>query len=123
MRIIGDGAGIAGGVAAEHAGRLAALDALYRLDRINQNERDRRAHPIRTQLGNELRPRHFLDALFRPPENILRPTDLDLIACRCESVRVREIEDVAKMGCHGPNQTKAFTRSGMGACQGPTVST
>ena len=37
----GDGAGIGGARTAEHAGRLAALDVLCRLGRIDAAERDR----------------------------------------------------------------------------------
>ena len=47
-------------------------------------------------------------------------------ACRCEAVRAGSIRQVIRQGCLGPNQTKAFLRSGMGPCQGrmcgPTAS-
>ena len=38
--------------------------------------------------------------------------------CRCEEVTVGQIRDVIALGCSGPNQAKAFTRCGMGPCQG-----
>jgi len=38
--------------------------------------------------------------------------------CRCEEVTAGEIRGYAKLGCLGPNQTKAFGRAGMGPCQG-----
>jgi bacterioferritin-associated ferredoxin len=45
--------------------------------------------------------------------------------CRCEEVTAGEIRAMTKLGCRGPNQTKFFSRCGMGPCQGrvcgPTV--
>ena len=38
--------------------------------------------------------------------------------CRCESITARQIRDAVKLGAMGPNQVKAFTRCGMGPCQG-----
>jgi bacterioferritin-associated ferredoxin len=40
------------------------------------------------------------------------------VICRCEEVTAGEIRGYAKLGCLGPNQTKAFGRAGMGPCQG-----
>ena len=47
-----------------------------------------------------------------------RPSDPAVTVCRCEEVTVAEIERVIGHGCPGPNQAKAFTRCGMGPCQG-----
>ncbi len=47
IAVAGDGAGIHGALAAEPLGRLAALDAAFRLGRIDQAERDREAAPER----------------------------------------------------------------------------
>ena len=41
----------------------------------------------------------------------------------CEEVTVAEIERVIGHGCPGPNQAKAFTRCGMGPCQGRMCAT
>ena len=61
--------------------------------------------------------RPFLDRLYQPPKEILTPKD-ETVVCRCEEVSAVDIRDYAKIGCLGPNQTKAFGRSGMGPCQG-----
>ncbi|OXH84260.1 FAD/NAD(P)-binding oxidoreductase, partial [Burkholderia multivorans] len=61
--------------------------------------------------------RPLLDALYTPPAALRRP-DGDTIACRCEEVTAGEIRRLASLGCQGPNQMKAFTRCGMGPCQG-----
>ena len=61
--------------------------------------------------------RPFLDALYAPREEILRPAD-DVIVCRCEEVTAGQIRDAARQGAQGPNQAKSFLRTGMGPCQG-----
>jgi bacterioferritin-associated ferredoxin len=77
----------------------------------------RRARPIRAALKRELAIRPFLDALYRPSRSVLVPQD-DIVVCRCEEVTVSQIRRAARLGAQGPNQTKAFTRCGMGSCQG-----
>jgi hypothetical protein len=61
--------------------------------------------------------RPLLDALYTPPAMLRRP-DGDTIVCRCEEITAAEIRGLAALGCPGPNQMKAFTRCGMGPCQG-----
>lgn len=118
IAIAGDGGGIAGAAAAELSGRLAALDAAAALGRIGEEECLRRALPIRAALARERALRPFLDHLYRPSQEVLAPRDDEIVACRCEEVRVGEIRRAARLGAPGPNQMKAFTRCGMGPCQG-----
>jgi len=118
IAIAGDGGGIAGAEAAALSGRLAALDAAVALGRIGEAERDRRAMPIRAELARERTIRPFLDALYRPRDSVLAPVDDETIACRCEEVTVGQIRRAVRLGAPGPNQLKAFTRCGMGPCQG-----
>ena len=117
ISIAGDGGGIAGAEAAALGGRLAALDAAAFLDKIEPAERDRRAAPIRVALKRELAIRPLLGRLYRPAPPVLVPPD-DVVACRCEEVTVGQIRRAARLGAQGPNQAKAFTRCGMGPCQG-----
>src|SRR2546430_15796039 len=46
------------------------------------------------------------------------PSEDSVIACRCEEVTTGQIRHAVRLGAPGPNQLKAFTRCGMGACQG-----
>lgn len=117
LRIVGDSASIAGALAAEATGALAALGAAEALSRIARAERDARARPLRRALARQLRIRPFLDALYRPPPWLQQPAD-DTIVCRCEEVTAGRIREMARLGCQGPNQTKFFSRCGMGPCQG-----
>lgn len=118
VSVVGDGAAISGAVAAENAGRLAALGVLNRLDRIDTPTRDRRAVPFRKAHTAELRLRPFLDTLFRPACQFRVPAADDTIVCRCEEISAGQIREVVALGCAGPNQLKSFSRCGMGPCQG-----
>ena len=124
VSIAGDGAGIGGARVAEASGRIAALDAAFALGRLDEGERDRRAAASHTEVRQHLRIRPMLDAMYPPPAWITTPPD-ETIVCRCEEVTAGEVRRMTKLGCLGPNQTKAFSRCGMGPCQGrmcgPTV--
>jgi NADPH-dependent 2,4-dienoyl-CoA reductase/sulfur reductase-like enzyme len=117
ITIAGDAAGIAGAGAAALGGQLAALDAAQLLGRIDAAERDRRATPIRAAMARERAIRPFLDALYRPADNLLDPPD-EVIVCRCEEVTTGQIRRAVRLGAQGANQVKAFVRCGMGPCQG-----
>lgn len=116
IAVAGDGGGIDG--AAAVSGRLAALDAACRLGKIDQAERDRRAAPMRRELETHQAIRPLLDALFPPPAETCIPPDNDTMVCRCEEITAGDIRDAVALGAMGPNQLKAFTRCGMGPCQG-----
>ena len=117
IRVAGDGAGIGGAEAARLNGHLTAFGALERLGRLTVTARDAKAAPLRAALARETAIRPFLDALYRPPKELRQPAD-DVVICRCEEVTAGDIRRYAKLGCTGPNQAKAFGRSGMGPCQG-----
>lgn len=115
--IAGDGRRIAGGWAAALQGQLVGLAAAHDAGRMSELERDRRARPLRSALRRHLHIRPFLDALYSPKIQHRVPAD-DVIACRCEEVSAGELRRMVALGCTGPSQTKAFSRCGMGPCQG-----
>lgn len=115
LLVAGDGAGIAGALAATYAGRLAALGAACALGRIDTATRDAAAAPLRAARARQLALRPFLDALFAPRPPVLAD---DTLVCRCEEVTAGQIRAAARIGALGMNQLKAFTRCGMGPCQG-----
>ena len=121
--VAGDGAGILGAEAAVESGRIAALEAAFRLGRIRVQDRDALARPLRASLARHRRFRQFLDFAFEPGAATLRPSGPAVTVCRCEEVTVADIERVIAHGCPGPNQAKAFTRCGMGPCQGRMCAT
>jgi NADPH-dependent 2,4-dienoyl-CoA reductase/sulfur reductase-like enzyme len=115
--IAGDGRGIGGGAAAALQGQLAGLAAAHDAKRLSEVERDRQAKPLQSALRRQLHIRPVLDALYRPKIQHRVPAD-DVIACRCEEVTAGELRRMVALGCTGPSQTKAFSRCGMGPCQG-----
>jgi NADPH-dependent 2,4-dienoyl-CoA reductase/sulfur reductase-like enzyme len=115
--VAGDGAGIGGAEAAEPRGRLAALRIAARLGKLDNAGAERAARTERAALSRALALRPFLDALYAPRSQIFAPTD-ETQVCRCEEVTAGELRARAVEGRPGPNQLKAFTRAGMGPCQG-----
>ncbi|MFL9923077.1 NAD(P)/FAD-dependent oxidoreductase [Herbaspirillum lusitanum] len=117
FRIAGDGAGIGGAKAAEPNGALAAIGAARAMGRLDEASLQAQSAVERKKLAQQMRIRPFLDALYRPPQWLANPAD-DAIVCRCEEVTAGRIREMARLGCQGPNQTKFFSRCGMGPCQG-----
>jgi len=115
--VAGDGAGIGGAEAAEPRGRLAALRIAAKLGRLDDATAEVAAAPERSALASALALRPFLDALYAPRPQLYAPPDETLV-CRCEEVTAGELRARAVEGRPGPNQLKAFTRAGMGPCQG-----
>jgi NADPH-dependent 2,4-dienoyl-CoA reductase/sulfur reductase-like enzyme len=102
--VAGDGAGIGGAVAAVLSGRIVAL-GLAGGD----------PSALLAERAKCLAARPLLEALFPP-----RPMRLDdtTLVCRCEEVTAGAVRQAAAAGCQGMNQLKAYTRCGMGPCQG-----
>ena len=118
IAVAGDAAYIAGAVAAEQSGRIAALGALERLGKVSRSDRDGLAAPSQAALKSEMRLRPFLDSLFKPADVFRIPSQPDTVVCRCEEISVQQIHAAVELGCIGPNQLKSYTRCGMGPCQG-----
>jgi thioredoxin reductase len=118
--LAGDGAGIGGADVAEMAGARAGLavleDAGHRIDPIEIVTLDRR-------LAGQARFRAALERAFPFPAHLARAMADDTMLCRCESLRAGELRAAARAeAATGPapevNRAKAFTRVGMGRCQG-----
>jgi len=115
--VAGDGAGIGGAQAAVFRGKLAGLGAAMNLGRVSKQAAEEAAKPIRRKLDRELALRPFLDTMYKPRPEVFAPDDATIV-CRCEEVTAGDIRALAAVGRPGPNQIKAFTRAGMGPCQG-----
>jgi NADPH-dependent 2,4-dienoyl-CoA reductase/sulfur reductase-like enzyme len=116
IAIAGDGAGIGGAGAAIVRGRIAARAAVEALAPAAAAKLAPIA-TIRASLVQAERGRAFLDTLFRPARQFRIPSG-DTIVCRCEEVTAKDILDAVAIGATGPNQLKAYRRTGMGPCQG-----
>jgi len=116
IAIAGDGAGIGGAEAAIVRGRIAARAAVEALAPTAAAKLAPMAN-FRAALAKAERGRNFLDTLFRPAPQFRVPSG-DTIVCRCEEVSAKDILDAVAIGATGPNQLKAYRRTGMGPCQG-----
>lgn len=116
--IAGDCGAIGGAEVAAAQGELAGLAAAHDLARIDA-ARLRDLSSRAAELIERKAPlRRFLDTLYRPRAEVLVPPESATVVCRCEEVTAGELRRIAKLGCTGPNQAKAFSRCGMGPCQG-----
>ena len=115
--VAGDGAGIGGAKAAELRGSLAGLRAAVTVGCLAEAAAVTEARPLRRRLARALALRPFLDTLFAPRPQVLAPADATIV-CRCEEITAGDLRAKAALGRPGSNQLKAFTRAGMGPCQG-----
>ena len=113
----GDGASIGGALVAALQGELAALGVMRQLQVKPAAELDRDGSTIRAEIERHLAIRPYLNRQYRPSDEYRIPAD-ETTVCRCEEVTAGSIREQVKLGCSGPNQTKSFSRCGMGPCQG-----
>ncbi|MEC8919036.1 MAG: NAD(P)/FAD-dependent oxidoreductase [Pseudomonadota bacterium] len=114
--VVGDGAAIGGAANAMREGTLSALEVIASHHGLTKEERDER-DGLRRERARDLCARQLLDAMFLPPLNIDAMPE-ETIICRCEALTRGDLDQAISDGAEGPNQLKAFTRCGMGPCQG-----
>lgn len=114
--LAGDGARVRGADAAERAGRLAALAALKD---IGMKHDAAEADKLRMQLNRFTRFAAGLRTAFPWPARFAAALPDETIVCRCEAITAGELRHVVnEMGAKEANRAKAFSRVGMGRCQG-----
>ena len=118
VAVAGDGGIVEGALIAEASGHLAALEATYQLDKISRRRRDEDARIFRKEINIHRAIRPFLEHLFRPNPEILVPQDDSTLVCRCEEVTAGQVRQAVEWGALDLSRVKAYTRCGMGQCQG-----
>ena len=114
--LAGDGARVRGADAAECAGRLAALAILH--DFALTAPADEIAR-LRRELARLERFAAGLRTAFPWPAKLAATLPDRTIVCRCESITAGELRRVVRdTGAIEANRAKAFSRVGMGRCQG-----
>ena len=113
--LAGDGAGVAGADAAELRGRLAALALLA--DKGIAAERVLQAR-LRAKLRRVMRFRNALERALPAPFHLARTLPDETVICRCEAITAGDIRQGRSLEPAEMNRAKAFTRVGMGRCQG-----
>lgn len=114
--LAGDGARVLGADGAEIAGRLAAYAVLQDLGhQVPAGELD----GLYRQYAVMDRFRRGLAEAFPWPAGQAERLPDEAIVCRCEAITVGELRRVVReMGANEANRAKAFSRVGMGRCQG-----
>jgi NADPH-dependent 2,4-dienoyl-CoA reductase/sulfur reductase-like enzyme len=116
--LAGDGARVRGADAAERAGRLAALAVLQDAGLAGAGAGAQTAR-LRGELARYTRFAQGLRTAFPWPAHFAGALPDDTIVCRCEMITAGELRHVARdMGATEANRAKAFSRVGMGRCQG-----
>ncbi|MFJ4454723.1 FAD-dependent oxidoreductase [Pseudomonas sp. NPDC089392] len=112
----GDGARVRGADAAEQAGRLAALALLQDLQQPVSNDEQQ---VCRQSLAMMEQFRVGLCEAFPWPAAQAQALPDEAIVCRCEMISAGELRAVVReKGACEVNRAKAFSRVGMGRCQG-----
>lgn len=116
--IVGDGAGVAGAAVALEEGHLAGLGVAQRLGRLVGRDHAAEANRVRGRLLHLQGFRRVMDEIFRFGPGIYSVADAQTTLCRCEEVTVGEALAAMHEGATHVNEVKAWTRVGMGRCQG-----
>ena len=118
--LAGDGVRILGADGAEAAGRLAALAALHDLKLPDGSALYAAEQPgLRRTLATMDQFRQGLLHAFPWPHQQAASLPDEAVVCRCEVITAGELRRcVNEMGSQEVNRAKAFSRVGMGRCQG-----
>lgn len=114
--LAGDGMRVLGADAAEIAGRLAAMAVLKD---FGQEVAHHELQQLRARQATMERFRQGLAQAFPWPAQQAAQLPDEAIVCRCEAVTAGDLRRVVcDMGAQEANRAKAFSRVGMGRCQG-----
>ncbi len=114
--LAGDGAQIRGADAAELAGRLAACAALRDAGAVVD---ELEVVTLRRRLGAMTRFRRGLERAFPYPAQLAAALPDETLVCRCEAITAGALRQAGgEYGAPEVNRAKAFSRTGMGRCQG-----
>ncbi len=115
----GDGTGVEGSYVAVDEGKIAALGAALDAGTLVAGAAEARAVPARRRLARRRRLALATRRLFRVGSGVYDLADAATVICRCEGTTHGELSAAART-THDPSVVKAFTRAGMGPCQGRT---
>jgi NADPH-dependent 2,4-dienoyl-CoA reductase/sulfur reductase-like enzyme len=114
--LAGDGRRVLGANAAERSGQLAAYAVLADLGLPVEQTRVAR---LRRELARDQRFATGMAQTFPWPASLAARVTDDTVVCRCEAITAGELRRIcAETGAREVNRTKAFSRIGMGRCQG-----
>ena len=113
----GDGTGVTGSYSAIAQGALAGLKVAFLHGNLNELQLRNLAKSYFRELSNRNRFQKALNHMFDVRPGIYELADDQTIICRCESVKKSGIDSVIE-STSDISVVKAYTRAGMGLCQG-----
>jgi thioredoxin reductase len=113
----GDGTGVTGSYSAIAQGALAGLKVAFLHGNLNELQLRNLAKSYFRELSNRNRFQKVLNHMFDVRPGIYELADDQTIICRCESVKKSGIDSVIE-STSDISVVKAYTRAGMGLCQG-----
>jgi len=116
--VAGDGAGVAGALAAELQGTLVGLAVARQLGALDAGRWQALRKPLARRLARLGRFRAALDRLYRLRPGLVSLATADTLVCRCEELTRAEVEAGIAAGGIDLRTLKVITRLGMGPCQG-----
>jgi NADPH-dependent 2,4-dienoyl-CoA reductase/sulfur reductase-like enzyme len=116
--VAGELTGVAGAEVALAEGYVAGLAAAARLGKLSAAQAQPRLEQARRRLAHLRRFASIVNELFRMRPGIYELADDATVICRCEEVTAGEIRRAVAYGARTANALKAWTRVGMGPCQG-----
>ncbi len=116
--VAGDGAGVAGSAVALAEGHYAGLNVARRLGRLSGRAYSREANRARARVLRLAGFRRVLDEIYRFGPGIYTLAEETTTLCRCEEITVGAALTATRDGAAHVNEVKAWTRAGMGRCQG-----
>lgn len=120
LYVAGDGAGIGGAAAAGAHGELAAVACAFDLGRLSAQDHARARDRLFAEWRRPARFGRAMAGLMALRDGAVAAIPAATVVCRCEDVTRSEIDAAARDGARDMNQLKAWTRCGMGPCQGRT---
>ncbi|MEO1091421.1 MAG: FAD-dependent oxidoreductase [Pseudomonadota bacterium] len=118
LYVAGDTAGIDGAAAAPLAGRLAATAVAHDAEGSVGDPDGAEVRSLSRRRAAAVRFGRAMARLSKPRPGLLAAASADVVVCRCEDVTRAEIDAAVAAGARDVNQVKAWTRCGMGPCQG-----
>ena len=116
----GDGAGIGGAPQATIEGRIAAIAAAHRgvSQQLTNAELTDLLSTELSALRREKRFQRLYGELFTPGPGLDELATEETIICRCETIRLAQVQEAIALGADTVTAVKNLTRTGMGECQG-----
>ena len=113
----GDGTGISGSYVAIARGRLAALKIAAELGKISDKSLSALAAGYQKTFAQRTKFQSAINNAYEIKDGIYELADNGTVICRCESVKLESILPSLESTID-PSVVKAYTRCGMGLCQG-----